>query len=100
MQHFPSSGTYSECGKREAHIDWSVVTCKKAAPVTGTTLRTTDPVPADSRQVTPSVRNCIPIHSNRDCDPMAVDGTNVLGAVAESGKNPASNHQIQPACRE
>ena len=32
------------------HINWSMVTCKIAAPVTGTILRTTDPVPADSRQ--------------------------------------------------
>ena len=28
----------------EAHINWSMVTCKMAAPVTGTTLRTTGPV--------------------------------------------------------
>ena len=39
----------SWCGKREAHIDWSIVTCK-AAPVTRTTSRTTGPVSADSRQ--------------------------------------------------
>ena len=42
--------TTSGCGKREAHINWSMVTCKMAAPVTGTTLRTTGPVPAESRQ--------------------------------------------------
>ena len=42
--------TNSGCGKGEAHINWSMVTCKMAAPVTGTTLRTTGPVPADSRQ--------------------------------------------------
>ena len=42
--------TNSGCGKRETHINWSMVTCKMAAPVTGTTLRTTGPVPADSRQ--------------------------------------------------
>ena len=36
---------------KERHINWSMVTCKMATPVTGTTLRTTDdPVPADSRQ--------------------------------------------------
>ena len=30
--------TNGGCGKREAHINWSMVTCKKAAPVvTGTT---------------------------------------------------------------
>ena len=37
------------CGKREARINWPIV-MKKAAPVTGTTLRTTGPVPADSWQ--------------------------------------------------
>ena len=47
------------CGKREVHIDWSMMTCKMAAPVTGTTLRTTGPVPADSRQWTSSVHNCV-----------------------------------------
>ena len=36
-------------GKREAHKKWSSVIPKKAAPVTRTTLRTTGPVPADSR---------------------------------------------------
>ena len=41
---------HSGCGKREAHISWSKVIPSKAAPVTGTTLRTTGPVPADSRQ--------------------------------------------------
>ena len=37
------------CGKREAHINWSMVMPEKAAHVAGTTLRTTGPVPADSR---------------------------------------------------
>ena len=41
------------------HINWSMVTCKIAAPVTGTMLRTTDPVPADSRQWTSLIRNCV-----------------------------------------
>ena len=40
--------TNRECGKREAHITWSMVKPEKTAPVTGTTLRTTGPVPADS----------------------------------------------------
>ena len=41
----------SGCGKREAHNNnWPMVGPAKAAPVTGTTLRTTDLVPADSRQ--------------------------------------------------
>ena len=35
---------------KERHINWSIMTCKMAAPVTGTTLRTTGPVPADSRE--------------------------------------------------
>ena len=38
--------------------EWLVIP-KNAAPVTGTTLRTTDPVPVDCRQRTPSVRNCV-----------------------------------------
>ena len=42
--------TNSGCGKREANTDWSMVTCKMAAPVTGTTLRTPGSVPMDSRQ--------------------------------------------------
>ena len=32
------------------HINWSMVISAKAAPVTGTTLRTTGPVSVDSRQ--------------------------------------------------
>ena len=46
------STTYpsSWCGKREAYKKCFVVTPEKAASVTGTTLRTTGPVPADSRQ--------------------------------------------------
>ena len=43
--------------KMEAHINRSMVTCKMAAPVTGTTLRTIGPVPGNFRQRTPSVRN-------------------------------------------
>ena len=31
-------------------MNWSMVTFKMAAPVTGTTLRNTDPVSADSRR--------------------------------------------------
>ena len=42
--------TNSGCGKREAHINWFMVIPETAAPVTGTTLRTPGPVPADSRQ--------------------------------------------------
>ena len=51
------TNSISGSGKREAHKNWSLVKPEKAAPVTGTTLRTTDPVPTDSRQGTPSVRN-------------------------------------------
>ena len=32
-----------------AHINWSMVKPEKAAPVTGTTLKTTGTVPADSQ---------------------------------------------------
>ena len=52
--HWTSSG----CGKREAHKKWYMEIPEKATPVTGTILRTTGPVPADSRQGTPSVRDC------------------------------------------
>ena len=41
----------SGCGKREAYMNLSMVINAKAAPVTGTTLRTTGTVPA--------VRNCL-----------------------------------------
>ena len=40
----------SGCGKREAHIDWSMVIPVRAASVSGTTSNTTGPVPGDSRQ--------------------------------------------------
>ena len=43
--------TNGGCGRRQSEvhiINWSMVTCK-AAPVTGTTLKTTGPVPADPR---------------------------------------------------
>ena len=52
--HNPALLYYSLCatGKGEARQNWSMVIPKMAALVTGTisTLRTTDPVPADSRQ--------------------------------------------------
>ena len=37
-------------GKRGAHMNWSMVIPEKVAPFTGTTSRTSGPVPADSRQ--------------------------------------------------
>ena len=37
-------------GKERRIKNWPMVMPEKAAPVTGTTLRTTGPVPADSRQ--------------------------------------------------
>ena len=33
-------------------------------------------------------------------DSMAVDSTVYVDAVAESGRNPVSKHQIQPECGE
>ena len=42
--------TNSGCGKREARNNWSMAIPEKAAPVTGTALRTTGPMPADSQQ--------------------------------------------------
>ena len=50
--------TNRRSGKKEAHRNWSMVTPEKAASVTRPTLRFTGPVPADSRQGTPSARNC------------------------------------------
>ena len=40
----------SGCGKREAHINWPMVIPERAAHVASTTLRTTGPAPAASRQ--------------------------------------------------
>ena len=37
-------------GKIEAHFNWSMVIPETVAPDNGTTLKTIDPVPADSRQ--------------------------------------------------
>ena len=43
------STTYQQwVWEREAHINWSMVKPEKAALVTGSILRTTGPVPADS----------------------------------------------------
>ena len=48
-------------GKREAHSNRSKMKPEEAVSVTGTrtTWGTIGPVPADSRQCTPSVRNCV-----------------------------------------
>ena len=50
MSRVSEGASMPRSGKREADIDWYMVITAKAAPVTGTTLRTTGPVPADSRQ--------------------------------------------------
>ena len=74
-----------------------MTTCKMTAPVTGTTLRTTGPVPAYSLQGTPSVRNCVTRYK-LGTDPMGVGGLNkLMDAAAEIGRNLVSKHQIQPA---
>ena len=56
---------------------------KTALVATGTTLRTTGPVPMDSRQGTSLVWNCV-TRLNRDdelgTDPMAVDGKRERGS--------------------
>ena len=41
---------YRQTVSEAVNNDLYMVTCKMAAPVTGTTSRTTGPVPADSRQ--------------------------------------------------
>ena len=38
------------CEKREEHNNWSIMKIDKAAPVTGTTLRPSDPAPAASQR--------------------------------------------------
>ena len=55
----PTSYKYLLVWKREVHKHWSKVKPEKVAPVTGTTSRVTGPVLVDSRQGTPSVRNCV-----------------------------------------
>ena len=45
--------------KRELHIKRSMVTCKGSTRYWNYLETYTDPVPADSRQLTPSVRNCV-----------------------------------------
>ena len=72
-----------------------MVTCKMAAPDTGTGLRTTGPVLGDYRQWKQSVRNCVP--DKLGTDPTAYGGINKWDAAAELGRNPVSKHQIQPA---
>ena len=46
MPNFTNSGY----GRREVHKNWSIVILEKAAPVTGTALRTTGLVPATCQQ--------------------------------------------------
>ena len=103
-------------GEREAHINWSMVTPEKAAPGSGTTLRTTVPAPTDSRQYVWSSHiaeyrsvNAIdtqlrgPINSRLTRWRMAVEiygGSKYMEAAAEIERNPVSKHQIQPECGE
>ena len=48
-----------ECAGKEAHKNWSMVKSEKAAPIAGTALRATGPVPPmNSRQGTPSIHSC------------------------------------------
>ena len=71
-----------------------------AASVSGTPLRTTGPVPADSRQVNAidtQLRD--PINSGLNRWRMAVLNKK-MDAAAELGRNPVSKHQIQPECGE
>ena len=82
----------------EVHINGSMVKPEKAAPVTRTTLKTIDPVPADSRQLTH--RHAIARPDKLGTDPMAVGGAKKMSAAAESGRNPVSKHKIRPKSGE
>ena len=62
-------------GKERRIKNWSMVKPEKAAPViTGTALRTTGPVPVDSRQWAPSI--AVARVDKFGTDPMAVGGIN------------------------
>ena len=68
---------------------WSMLIPEKAAP--------TGPIPAGSQRRTPSVRNYVTWYTLIGTDPMSVL-TVRMDAVAESGRNPVSKHQIQAEC--
>ena len=54
------TGTNREFKKTKAHKSWPIAKPQNTAPVTPTTLKdATGLVPMDSRQRTPSVRNCL-----------------------------------------
>ena len=85
-------------GERKANKN-SMVIIEKAAPVTRATLRTnTGPVPADSQQGTPSIRNYLRDLMNSELSRWRLTAYYVDTVVVESGMNPASKHQIQPEC--
>ena len=48
--HTNSGCTNNGCGKREAHINWSMVTCQGSTRLELTTLGFTGPVPVESQQ--------------------------------------------------
>ena len=83
-------------GKERLIKIWSEVKPEKEAPVTRTTLRTTGPVPADSRAI--GTQLCDPINSGLTRWRLMV--YIYVDAVAESGTDPASKHQTQPECGE
>ena len=67
---------------------------EKIAPVIGTTLRTSGPVPAD-----PLGSERHRYANNASPDELGTDAMAVVD-VAERGKNPVSKHYIQPECGE
>ena len=87
-----------DVGKRRHTKNWSMVILEEeAAPVvTETTLRATDPLTGGLSAVNAvgtQLRDLMgPTRWRLTIKRLYVD------AVAESGKNPASNHQIQPEC--
>ena len=78
------------CGKKGAYKNWPMVKPGKAAPVTGTALRTTGPVLADCRLERHRYTRD-PINSGLTTWRLTVY---VDAVVAESGRNPAIKHQI------
>ena len=69
---------------------------EKAASYTRTSLRTTGPVPADSRRCTPSVHNCV--RDKLGAGPMAMDA--VRGRRRRKREESVSKHPIQPQCNK
>ena len=87
--------TNSGCGKREAHINWSMVTCKMAAIVRNYLEDYWPCVGGLSAANAICTQLRDPINSGLTRWRMAVLNK-YMDATAEIGRNPVSKHQIQP----